>query len=109
MRPIVLLGLTFLAFPSALKAVRLESTRLAPSASVWFEPNAGQVKGRTEFVGRTRGAFLYMTGREVVYAMAPAKIEPGGKMRQVRMEFAGAAQASAGNGEEATGGYSNYF
>ena len=98
-----------LAMAMPLLAVRLESTRLAPSASVWFEANAGQVKGRTEFVGRTRGAFLYMTGREVVYAMAPAKIEPGAKMRQVRMEFAGAAQRSAGHGEEATGGYSNYF
>jgi hypothetical protein len=109
MRHIVLLGLTFLAFPSALKAVRLESTRLEPSASVWFEANAGQVKGRTEFVGRTRGAFLYMTGREVVYAMPPAKIEFGAKMRRVRMEFAGAALTPAGTGEEATGGYSNYF
>lgn len=98
-----------LAMAMPLLAVRLESTRLAASASVWFEANAGQVKGRTEFVGRTRGAFLYMTGREVVYAMAPAKIEFGAKMRQVRMEFAGAALAPAGNGEEATGGYSNYF
>ena len=98
-----------LAMAMPLLAVRLESTRLAPSVSVWFEPNAGQVKGRTEFVGRTRGAFLYMTGREVVYALAPAKIEPGAKMRQVRMEFAGAALASAGAGEGATGGYSNYF
>ena len=33
-----------------------------PRSSVWFEPNRGQVLGRTQFVGRTQGAFLYMTG-----------------------------------------------
>jgi len=88
---------------------RVTTTRLAPEASTWFEPNAGQVKGRTEFVGRTRGAYLYMTGHEVVYAMAPAKIERGAEMRQVRMEFDGAAARPIGAGDEATGGYSNYF
>jgi uncharacterized protein (TIGR03437 family) len=97
----------FLFLP--LFAARVETARLAPTASVWFEPNAGQVKGRTEFVGRTRGAFLYMTGREVVYAMAPARIEPAAKMRQVRMEFAGGALTPAGTGEEPAAGYSNYF
>jgi len=76
---------------------------------LWFEPNAGQVKGRTEFVGRTRGAYLYMTGSEVVFAMAPAKIAFGAKMRQVRMRFEGASAKPAGVGEEPTGGYSNYF
>jgi len=74
---------------------RVTTTRPVPEASVWFEPNAGQVKGRTEFVGRTRGTYLYMTGREVVYAMAPAKVEHGAKMRQVRMEFAEAASRKA--------------
>ena len=33
-----------------------------PRSSVWFEPNRGQLLGRTQFVGRTQGAFLYMTG-----------------------------------------------
>lgn len=83
--------------------------RLAPSASVWFEPNHGQVKGRTEFVGRTPGACLYLTGSAVVYALPPAKIEHKQKMRQVTMTFAGALPESAAAGEEATGGYSNYF
>src|SRR6187402_1143907 len=109
MRHIVLLGLTFLAIPFALKAARLVSTRLSPSASVWFEPNHGQVKGRTEFVGRTPGAFLYLTGSAVVYALPPAKIEHKQKMRQVTMTFAGALPESAAAGEQATGGYSNYF
>lgn len=90
-------------------AARLETARLAPSASVWFEPNAGQVKGRTEFVGRASGAFLYMTGAEVIFTMAPAKIESGAKMRQVRMTFVGSSATAIGQGEQPTGGYSNYF
>lgn len=67
MRHIVLLGLTLLAFPSALKSVRLESTRLAPEASVWFEPNHGQVGGRTEWTARAAGAWLFFTSNEVVW------------------------------------------
>jgi len=83
--------------------------RLAPSASVWFEPNHGQVKGRTQFVGRTPGAFLYLTGSAVIYALPPAKIEHKQKMRQVTMTFVGALPENAAAGEQATGGYSNYF
>lgn len=82
---------------------RWEAVRLFPSASVWFEPNVGQVKGRTEFVGRTRGAFLPMTGREVVYAMAPAVVARGAEMRRYaavcgREEGACAASGGGVNG-----------
>ena len=101
---ILLFGFAGMAF-----AARLEPVRPSASAGLWFEPNAGQVKGRTEFVGRTRGAYSYMTGREVVFAMAPAKIAFGEKMRQVRMRFEGASAKPAGAGEQPTGGYSNYF
>lgn len=80
-----------------------------PRSSVWFEPNHGQVKGRTEFVGRTQGAFLYLTGSAVVYAMPPAKYAQKEKMRQVTMTFSGAVRESSATGEDATGGYSNYF
>ena len=76
-----------LALGTSAWGARLEGLRPTASAGLWFEPNAGQVKGRTEFVGRTRGAYLYMTGSEVVFAMAPAKIAFGAKMRQVRMRF----------------------
>src|SRR5258708_10666467 len=99
----------FLAFAALASAARLGPVRPKARAGLWFEPNAGQVKGRTEFVGRTRGAYLYMTGSEVVFAMTPAKIEFGAKMRQVTMQFEGAAGKSVGSGEQATGGHSNYF
>ena len=88
---------------------RVTATRLAPEASVWFEPNHGQVKGRTDFVGRIRGAFLYLTGSAVVYALPPAKVEHKAKMRQVTMTFVGARTGSTPIAEKATGGYSNYF
>ncbi len=88
---------------------RLEQPRLAATAALWFEPNTGQVKGRTEFIGRTRGAYLYMTGAEVVFEMAPAKVEPEAKMRQVRMSFVGASTKPSTHPEQPTGGHSNYF
>ena len=37
---------------------RVTATRLGPDAGVWFEPNAGQAKGRTEFVGAQADTFL---------------------------------------------------
>ncbi|MFN0103387.1 MAG: IPT/TIG domain-containing protein [Bryobacteraceae bacterium] len=96
-------------FAGLVMGARLKGVRPSPAASVWFEPNTGFVKGRTEFVGRTRGAYLYMTGSAVVYAMAPEVVERGAKMRRVQMEFDGASSAVLGRREEATGGYSNYF
>ena len=62
----LLLGLAMPLF-----AVRLESTRLAAEASVWFEPNHGQVGGRTEWTARAAGAWLFLTSNEVVYALPP--------------------------------------
>ncbi|MBI1898989.1 MAG: hypothetical protein HYS04_21015 [Acidobacteria bacterium] len=44
--------------------------------SVWFEPNRGQVAGRTQWVARAPGAFLYITGPEVVFAMPPENGRP---------------------------------
>ena len=34
-----------------------------------FEPNMGQVKGRTEWMAQSRGASVYITGPEVVFAL----------------------------------------
>ena len=45
--------------------------RLAPEASVWFEPNHGQAGGRTEWTARAAGAWLFLTSNEVVYALPP--------------------------------------
>ena len=67
-----------------------------PRSSVWFEPNRGQVLGRTQFVGRTQGAFLYMTGPETVFALPPDRYEHKAKMQQVRMAFVGASVLAMG-------------
>ncbi len=67
--------------------------------TVWFEPNQGQVKGQTEWIGRSKGAYLYITGNEVVYA----------NKTNVHMRLIGAAAHPAAEGAEPTGGYSNYF
>ena len=67
-----------------------------PQSSVWFEPNRGQVLGRTQFVGRTQGAFLYMTGAETVFALPPDRYEHKAKMQQVRMAFVGASVLAMG-------------
>ena len=46
-----------------------------PRSSVWFEPNRAQVLGRTQFVGRTQGAFLYMPCADTVFALPPDRNE----------------------------------
>ena len=71
-----------------------------PRSSVWFEPNRGQVLGQTQFVGRTQGAFLYLTGAETVFGRPPDKIEHKAKMRQVKMAFVGASLLAVGVGED---------
>ncbi len=67
--------------------------------SVWFEPNVGQVKGQAEWVGHSKGAYLYITGNEVVYA----------NKTNVHMRLVGASAHARVEGLEPTGGYSNYF
>jgi uncharacterized protein (TIGR03437 family) len=64
-----------------------------------FEPNMGQVKGRTEWIVQARGAAVYITGSEVVFAL-------GGD--NAHMKFLG-ARSVKGNGIDPLGGYSNYF
>ena len=64
-----------------------------------FEPNQGQVKGRTEWMAQTRGASVYITGPEVVFALAGDN---------AHMKFIGARPAT-GTGVDPLGGYSNYF
>ncbi len=66
---------------------------------VWFEPNRGQVAGQTEWVGRSKGAYLYITGDEVVYA----------NRKNVHMRLVGAAKHARVEGIEPTGGISSYF
>ncbi len=83
-----------------MKALVLFLCSLALSAqTVWFEPNVGQVKGQTEWVGRSKGAYLYITGNEVVYA----------NKTNVHMRLFGASKHARVEGLEPTGGYSNYF
>src|SRR4051812_850767 len=75
---------------------------LAPALlaqSVWFEPNRGQVAGKTEWIGRAKGAYLYITGNEVVFA----------HKKNVHMRMVNGNSGSVVSGDKPTGGYSNYF
>lgn len=97
-------------------AGRLEPMRLAPEASVWFEPNHGQVGGRTEWTARAAGAWLFLTSNEVIYVLPPdIHFDPKktrgvstAKTTNVHMRIVG-GQRVKGVGEKALGGYSNYF
>ena len=71
----------------------------ALAQSVWFEPNAGQVAGKTQWIGRSKGAYLYLKGDEVVYA----------NQKNVHMRLVGANAGPLAEKLEPTGGYSNYF
>jgi uncharacterized protein (TIGR03437 family) len=66
---------------------------------IHFEPNRGQVKGRTEWMAQACGASVYITGPEVVFALGNDN---------AHMKFAG-AQASRGTGIDPLVGYSHYF
>jgi uncharacterized protein (TIGR03437 family) len=66
---------------------------------VWFEPNRGQVSGQTEWIGRAKGAYLYITANEVVYA----------NKKNVHMRLVGASTKARVEGMDPTGGYSSYF
>ncbi len=65
-----------------------------------FEPNQGQVKGRTEWTAQARGAAVYITGPEVVFALGNDN---------AHMRFVGASPKPKTTGFHPTGGYSNYF
>jgi len=67
--------------------------------TVWFEPNQGQVAGQTEWIGRSKGAYLYITGDEVVYA----------NQKNMHLRLAGARKHTHVEGLEPTGGISSYF
>jgi uncharacterized protein (TIGR03437 family) len=68
-------------------------------ATVHFEPNGGQVKGRTEWMAQARGAAVYITAPEVVFALGNDN---------VHMKLVG-GRATKSDGLDPTGGYSNYF
>ncbi len=77
---------------------RPQTTMARPT--VHFEPNQGQVKGRTEWMAQARGAAVYITGPEVVFALGNDN---------AHMKFVGASPKPKGTGVDPTGGYSNYF
>src|SRR5260370_18745671 len=83
----------------AAAALILFSVSAAYSQSVWFEPNRGQVAGQTEWVGRAKGAHLYITGNEVVYAHA----------KNLHMRLIGSSESTDVEGLQPTAGSSNYF
>ncbi|MBL8238663.1 MAG: IPT/TIG domain-containing protein [Bryobacterales bacterium] len=96
-------------------SVKLET--VASSMPVWFEPNRGQVSGRTEWTARAAGAWLFLTSNEVVYALPPdtsgfdptkTRGVPNFKTTNVHMRMVGGCRVK-GAGEGALGSYSNYF
>jgi uncharacterized protein (TIGR03437 family) len=77
-------------------------TRQATKTISWpiqFEPNHGQVKGRTQWMAQARGASVYISAPEVVFALGN---------NNAHMKFVG-ARAAMGTGIDPTEGYSNYF
>jgi len=72
---------------------------ILPAQTVWFEPNQGQVAGQTEWIGRSKGAYLYITGDEVVYA----------NQKNLHLRLVGAKKHAHVEGLEPTGGISGYF
>jgi uncharacterized protein (TIGR03437 family) len=65
-----------------------------------FEPNIGQVKGRTEWMARAPGAWVYIAGSEIAFVRHDSR---------VHMTFVGASRAMKSTGLELLGAYSNYF
>ena len=61
-----------------------------------FEPNCGQVKGRTEWTAGVGGAHVFLAGNEA-------------KFGDVHMRLVGARRIGKLEGLEPTGGYSSYF
>ena len=61
-----------------------------------FEPNRGQVKGRTEWTAGVGGAHVFLAGNEA-------------KFGDVHMRLVGARRAGKLEGLEPTDGYSSYF
>jgi uncharacterized protein (TIGR03437 family) len=70
------------------------------SQTIHFEPNRGQVKGHTEWMAQARGAAVYITGPEVVFALGNDN---------AHMRFIGATPKSKSTGLQPSGAYSNYF
>jgi len=94
--------------------VKLEA--MASSLPIWFEPNRGQMGGRTEWTSRVLGAWLFSTSNEVVSAL-PLEIKfdpkktpdvPAFKTINVHMRIEGGRRVKE-VGEGAMGSYSNYF
>jgi len=98
------------------KAPPIKLEAVTSSMPVWFEPNRGQVGGRTEWTSRAAGAWLFLTSNEVVYALPPEiKFDPQKTpgvptftTTNVHMRMVGGKRVQ-GVGEGAMGSYSNYF
>ncbi len=83
-----------------LSSAKLADHYLRPQATTHFEPNQGQVKGRTEWIAQAPGASVYITGPEVVFALGNDN---------AHMHFVGASPKPKSTGAEPLGAYSNYF
>ncbi len=88
-----------LLFNSLLAIALTGANALAANGSLWFEPNMGQVTGRTQWIARSAGAMTYITGPEVVFASTHSE----------HMKLVGAAASPTMEGVEPLGSYSNYY
>ena len=71
----------------------------ARGANGLVRAETGPGGGTTEWIGRSKGAYLYITGDEVVYA----------NQKNMHLRLAGARKHTHVEGLEPTGGISSYF
>lgn len=82
-----------------------------------FEANRGQTDGQVQFLARSGGYTLYLTGNEAVLALPASSAAPEGKVgcangqgtEIVRMKLLGANPSAKANGLDELPGKSNYF
>jgi uncharacterized protein (TIGR03437 family) len=83
---------------------------------LWFEPNQGQIAGRTEWIARSGGTQIYLAPNEAALALLPEMPNartntPNGttlRTHNVHMRLVGGSSRSA-EGIEPLGSYSNHY
>src|SRR5260370_31768657 len=71
--------------------------------SVTFEPNQGQVPGKTEWIAQAASGAAFLTSTEVVLALMPER--RAGSTRNVHVRMIGAKERVTGTGEQSTCAY----
>ncbi len=74
----------------------------AMSGAVHFEPNIGQVAGRTQWIARSGGVTMYIAPDKVVHALSPKNTKQGDQTRNVPMRLVRARKEARVEGNELT-------